>query len=161
MTTMEILKHFKHFLINCTILFITLFSCIIFGQFNKLDSLQFNKKIDQIIADTKIKYVYESSGKDSKYYLRYVNPNDKNDIFLITYNYTLDGRNLDFDKKGEKKWNIISFYGKYLSLFPIWNKYFDTSADIDVVSKKGRAIGEKTSITFRRYENDGFWKLRL
>ncbi|AZA90935.1 Uncharacterised protein [Chryseobacterium nakagawai] len=127
-------------------------------NFRKLDSLEFKKTVEQLITDTGRNYqLVTDRSDDDVNNLKYENTQDKSDVLLIKYGSYMDGENKDLEKRGVKKWAISAVYGKYLAVFPIWKKYADPKADIDILSKKGFKMLANFNIT--RYDDQGFWRL--
>lgn len=141
------------------LLFLLIPACF-FAQtnFKKLDSLQFRHTVDQLVKDTGRNYVIATDrNDDDSDNLMYINSEDKSDILYIKYDAYMDGKNIDLEIVGEKKWGINAIYGKYLALFPLWKKFVDPQAEPELLSKKGYKILNGFSIT--KYDNEGHWRI--
>jgi hypothetical protein len=116
------------------------------NQFNDLDSLQFRKVVDQIITDTGIKYQEEINRQDwDENNLKFVNPENENDIIFFQYSHG-------------SFWNLNYLYANYDRIFPLWKKYYDPTADKEVLKKKGLKMLKKSSI--QKFDRD-VWKMRF
>ncbi|MEE6129089.1 hypothetical protein V2E39_16940 [Chryseobacterium arthrosphaerae] len=145
------------------LLFLLIPACF-FAQtnFKKLDSLQFRQNVDQLVKDTGRNYILvtDRNDDDSDNFM-YVNSEDKTDILLIKYRDYMEGKNVDLQLPGVKRWNIIDIYGKYLALFPIWKKYYQKDADKEVISKNSMApMKGFPEYSFRRFEGE-IWNIGL
>ena len=131
-------------------------------NYKSLDSLQFVKAIDQILAETgkKFELMEKNDPGDDHPYLKYAETSDNKNRLLIAFNTHREGANIDFDRPGIKKWNITKVIGKLTVVFPIWQKYYQTDADIEKISKDDRASTKDHKNTLKRYEKV-FWELTL
>jgi len=117
------------------------------SQFRQLDSLQFRKVVSQIISDTGIKYQEEVNRQDwDENNLKFVNPEDKNDIFFFEYGCK------------DKICNLFTVYAKYERIFPIWKKYSEPNANKEVLKKKGFKMLVHSSI--QNFDKD-VWRMEL
>jgi hypothetical protein len=129
-------------------------------QFNNLDSIQLTKTIDQLVKDTGRKYILETNRQDDdRNNFRYINPEDPDDILMITFGSRMVGENKDLEIKGVKKWGINTIYGKYLAVFPIWKKYADSNANLEQISANRSA--RKGGYYFSRIDYEGHWRISL
>jgi len=55
----------------------------------------------------------------------------------IHFKVFIEGGNADFEIAGTKKYMFNIFKGKFLDLFPFWQKYIDPKAIAEVISEKG------------------------
>lgn len=147
---------------NLLFLIVLFSNAICAQQFKELDSIQFKQAVDQLVKDTGINYQLVSDRGDAdKDSFMFSNPENKSDVLYIKFTAYFAGKNIDLELPGVKKWNILDIYGKYLSLFPIWKKYYQTDADKEKISKNNSApMKGFPEHSFRRYE-DAVWNISL
>ena len=90
---------------------------------------------------------------------------DKDDqsLFLtVKFNYSNVGENKNLEIKGIKTYKFKEFTGKYLQLFPIWQKYFRQDADANNTmkdSKLQKLIDRSKNINYSFQEDNEGWIL--
>jgi len=66
------------------------------------------------------------------------------------------GENKNLEIPGVKTYVFNDVYGKYLNLFPFWQKYFDATSDLEKLSTE--SFTQKNKYTFSG--NNGSWIIR-
>lgn len=66
------------------------------------------------------------------------------------------GENKNLEREGVKTYVFNDVRGKYLNLFPFWQKYFDAGSDMEHLSTQ--SFTQKNKYTFSG--NDGTWNIR-
>lgn len=142
-----------------TLLFLLLPLSIYSQSFSKLDSLAFMNQVDAVIKTTGKDFILTKTGKEQTVnYLMYSLNGSGKETFLLTYYVTTEGEDKNLEIKGLKKWNFRSIKGNYLTLFPIWNKFVDQSADKEKLSKSGYKM--KGDFSFKEVDSP-VWLLRF
>ncbi|REC47858.1 MULTISPECIES: hypothetical protein [Chryseobacterium] len=139
------------------LLLFLLFPVFSFAQsFLKLDSIAFSKQVDILVKTTGKDFVLSKMGKDQT--VDYLIYKSSEETLLITYYTVKDGENKNLNVAGVKRWNLRSIKGNYLTLFPVWQKFVDTSADKDKISKEGYKM--KGDFSFKELDSP-VWLLRF
>jgi hypothetical protein len=73
---------------------------------------------------------------------------DYSNCLVVEYKIYFEGENKDLEKQGIKKYTFNKLQGKYLDLFPIWQNWFNPSADIE------KTLSDSNSREFRDYEKN-------
>ena len=105
----------------------------------------------------------EENKKGGATYYTYVNKDNQSDDLIISTYITEEGASIALETKGVVKWNINKISGKFLSLFPLWQKYVDPNADKVKMSDGGITSSPKNKF-FKFYKNanfENFWSLEL
>lgn len=144
------------------LLFFILVSNFAFCQsFEKLDSLQFANTVEQFVKDTGKEFSLDSYEKHptKQKYLLYKNAQQEG--FLVTYDSYYDGKNTALEIQGIKKFNIKSLSGKFLTIFPIWNKYVDPNISKEKLSSEKLTVKDVGNTTWRlEGYNDNTWVIK-
>lgn len=88
---------------------------------------------------------------------------DYSNCMVIEFVVYFDGRNLDLDKQGEKKYKLSKVSGKYLDVFPIWKSWFVPSADVEKTltnSDSRELLDYDKNIQFYIQKQANTWTLR-
>lgn len=136
-------KSFLLLLFGCFTLFaaqaqprdLTLFSC---G-----DTTACISNTDQLLQNAKRSYkLQESYMYDNKFILEYkaTDPNSAEVFKLrVVFLKRAKGEDLALERPGVVVYELQGITGKYLDLFPIWQKYIDNSADLEAIADSGRS----------------------
>ena len=137
------------------------------AQFNKqykdLTKTQFDDFAKEIISTTGKEYVLSKEVKKDNFIdYHYINKNDKSDELIIsTYTLLLDVTNTS---KGWTSWTVQKMYGKYETLFSLWNKYVDINADFQniFINEITQSHGDKVvKFIHRKNAKEDFWFIRI
>lgn len=80
----------------------------------------------------------------------------RGEAVVFKFRITNKGENKNLEIQGVKTYVFEDVRGKYLNLFPYWQKYFDATSDMEKLSTK--SYTKKDSYTFSG--NDGTWNIR-
>lgn len=87
------------------------------------------------------------------------------DHFIVKYEMFYEGRDLDMEIEGTKKYNFSSLELKFIDAFKIWEKYFLNGATIENVKnykdKRRKENGEGNSIWMYKFEKlkSPYWRI--
>lgn len=148
---------------------IVLLACLIITSFaqsqnknyRKLDSLQFVKKCERIILDTGKDF--KVVGQDASEWKKHIKYSDSNnELLYIVYSISQEGENADLGLKGVKQWDIASIASKYLTVFDLYQKEFDSKADKVAIQKSGMPWGAPdTGARLIKTSQEGLWELKI
>ncbi|MBT1702940.1 hypothetical protein [Chryseosolibacter indicus] len=90
------------------------------------------------------------------------------DTITVLFFKTKEGGNVSLERSGYLMYNFKELSGRYLDIFPIWKKYFNTSANLEVIANNGgdyardykpKEEGWYSRINFRKsYKN--YWVIK-
>jgi hypothetical protein len=112
----------------------------------------------------KLKVVFvPNTVKDEDIENRTVSDTDKASFLSFVFNIDFVGENKALDKPGVKQYRLIVAESQYLTIFPIWQKYFNSAADIektltDSKSRELRDYDKNIQIYIQKQGN--IWTLR-
>lgn len=92
---------------------------------------------DSIVSNSKIDYKFHSKTMVEETYLTklvYVNVSDSTDKMVFFYKKTMKGKNNALEIIGTPEYEFRMVIGKFISLFPFWNKYIDNKATKEIAS---------------------------
>lgn len=88
---------------------------------------------------------------------------DYSNCMVVEFKVFYEGRNLDLDKKGIKKYKLSKVSGKYLDVFPIWKSWFVPMADEEKTltdSNSRELLDYDKNIQFYISKQGNTWTLR-
>ena len=95
---------------------------------------------DSVALNAKRKYVYEKegtpSGEPNYYMIAYSNIDDSNDKMNVVFRINRVGYNPALEIEGTKEYSFHGVSGRFLDLFPFWQKFIDNNADMELCSKQ-------------------------
>ena len=124
------------------LLFILLISCTSFAN-AQLKFISENKEdmrtlADSIATNTRIAYTFSQEFQHPKvkdyYVISYVSNTDTMNVFYKVY---MTGANKDLEIEGTPKYYFSIVEGKFLDLYPFWNKFISSEHSAEQASKKG------------------------
>lgn len=89
-----------------------------------------------------------NSVKDEDIENRTVSDTDKASYLSFVFNIDFVGENKDLGKPGLKQYRLIVAESTYLTIFPIWQKYFNPAADVE------KTLTDSKSRELRDYEKN-------
>lgn len=118
------------------LLFLFISAVVQAQEYQKLDTLQFSNVVNAIVSATDKNMVFKENQtrKLDQPYVRFAN--DKGENIFITYDVYMDGKNEALEIPGVKKFDLKSISGKFLTVFPVWKKFIDNSAEAEPLSQK-------------------------
>lgn len=81
----------------------------------------------------------------------------------FVFNIDMVGENKDLEKPGIKQYRLIETESKYLTVFPIWQKYFKPTAELEKTLedyKSQRLIEPDKNIRYLFQDQNGSWIIR-
>lgn len=81
----------------------------------------------------------------------------------FVFNIDMVGENKDLEKPGIKQYRLIETESKYLTVFPIWQKYFKRTAELEKTLedyKSQRLIEPDKNIRYLFQDQNGSWIIR-
>ncbi|MCK0206202.1 hypothetical protein [Ornithobacterium rhinotracheale] len=154
---------------NVFVLLLLMFSVVALAQ-NQTGNLRDNfKKIDSATVVKTIEKVIQLSGKDYKLedvtsrgnetYYEYKAPENRTMVFSV-YSFK-EGANPSLEIKGKKVFSFKKIVGRFLDVFPFWNKEIKPDSVKEEVAKKQRDFypnDRKRDLIFQEiYNSDGYW----
>lgn len=107
--------------------------------------------------------VTEATKQNIKKDINYAYTGYCEECLKVHFKTTMVGSNPDLEIEGVKKYMFNMYEGKFLDLFPFWQKYIDPKAVAEQIAEKGYASmrnGEnKVVFNFRR-NNSGLWYIQ-
>lgn len=107
-----------------------------YNFFQKEEALEFAK---QCAALSKTKWVFlkDKEITNPNYYIvTFVNPLDETENMKFSFIKRYLNSNEDLEIKGDPSYRFEDVYGKYLDLFPFWEKYFKPGAPLEETLKQ-------------------------
>lgn len=92
-----------------------------------------------------------------------VSDDDKAKFLSIVFNIDMIGENKDLEKPGVKQYRFLIAESKYLTIFPIWQKYFNPAADVEktLTDSKSRELRDNDkNIQIYLQKQGNIWTLR-
>lgn len=112
----------------------------------------------------KLKVVFvPNTVKDEDIEKRTVSDTDKASFLTFVFNIDFIGENKDLAKPGVKQYRLIVAESKYLTIFPIWQKYFNPAADVEktLTDSKSRELRDyEKNIQIYIQKQGNIWTLR-
>lgn len=107
-----------------------------------------------------LKIVYASEGVTNE---QLKQATDYNNCFVVEFKVFYEGRNLDLEKQGIKKYKLSKVSAKYLDIFPIWKNWFVPNAEEEKTLKDSNSqemFDYDKNIKFYISKRDDVWTLR-
>lgn len=112
----------------------------------------------------KLKVVFvPSTVKDEDIQNYTVSEADEASYLTFVFNIDFIGENKDLEKPGVKQYRLILAESKYLTIFPIWQKYFNPAADFEktLTDSKSRELRDyEKNIQIYIQKQGNIWTLR-
>lgn len=112
----------------------------------------------------KLKVVFvPNTVKDEDIENHTVSDADKASFLSFVFNIDFIGENKDLEKPGVKQYRLILAESKYLTIFPIWQKYFNPTADVEktLTDSKSRELRDyEKNIQIYIQKQGNIWTLR-
>jgi hypothetical protein len=113
----------------------------------------------QVEKDGFLKIVYAPEGVTDE---QLETSKDFSKCLLVVYKIYYEGKNVDLEKPGIKKYKFTVAQGKYLDLFPVWKSWFVPGADLEKTAVKSfNEFSElDKNIQFNFQKNGNNWTIR-
>lgn len=118
---------------------------------------------DSLTANAKRPYIFKEARTKGKYSyeLYYKNSDDETDNLYIHFKVRYIGASEDLEIEGIPEYQFYYVSGKFLDLYPFWNKFIDSEDSPEEISKKKSKyiIVDKTRYLFQKNSED--WNISV
>ena len=131
-----------------------------YNFFQKEEALQFAKEC-AALSKTKWVFLKDKEITDPNYYIvTFVNPLDETETMKFKFIKRYLNSNEDLEIKGDPSYRFEEVYGKYLDLFPAWEKFFRPGVPLEGTLKEYKLQDVKIGKAhFHLFKNGKTWSI--
>lgn len=132
-------------------------------KFISNDKEDMRRLSDSIAINSKRNYIFYKEIPINKYNytISYMNATDNNDKLDVKIHIHYVGANADLEIEGTPQYKFERVDGKYLDLFPFWNKFIDKVEDPEALVKKGHTYITKDDEVLLFSRNSTGWYILM
>lgn len=144
--------------------FLAVYSTFSFAQIRFVSSNKNDMRslADSLVSNSKREYVfYQQDSSQYAFKLTYVNKQDNEDRVYFDFKIRYIGANKDLETTGTPEYSFYYVSGRFLDIYPFWNKYICVDENRDELLAKGAKFIKKDGKTYLISRSGELWSITI
>jgi len=144
--------------------FLAVFAAVSFAQvkFVSPNKSDMRSLADSLVSNSKREYVYfKQDSSQYAFQFTYVNKLDNEDRLYFNFKISYIGANKDLEIAGTPEYRFYHVSGRFLDIYPFWNKYICIDESRDELLAKGAKFIKKDGKTYLISRSSELWSITI